>query len=117
MQLTISYITTPAENEATALLFSEASAVSAFYNNRPEQEFVEKSLSDEAALISLNQYVRQLFFIKPKAEIVSYRRKEALRKTGADLFKQVSGLKLETLQIASFTDRPDDIYACAKVWH
>jgi leucyl aminopeptidase len=109
MQLTISYITTPAENEATALLFSEASAVSAFYNNRPEQEFVEKSLSEEAALISLNQYVRQLFFIKPKAENVSYRRKEALRKTGADLFKQVSGLKLETLQIASFTDSPDDI--------
>jgi leucyl aminopeptidase len=111
MSLTISYISSLAGNEATALLFAEASSVSEFYKSKPEQEFVEKSLTDETALISVNQYVRQLFFIKPKAENVSYRRKEALRKIGADLFKQVSQLKLETLQITSFLDDPDDLLA------
>jgi regulatory protein YycH of two-component signal transduction system YycFG len=116
MQLTISYISALADNEATALLFTDPSSVATFYKSKPEQEFVEKNLTDEAALVSVNQYVRQLYFIKPKAENVSYRRKEALRKTGADLFKQVSQHKLETLQIASYLDDPEDLLALCEGW-
>lgn len=111
MSITISYISSLSDKESTALLFTDGSAVSGFYKSEPEKEYVEKGLSAETALISINQYVKQLFFIKPKAENIAYRRKENLRKTGADLFKQVSQLKLESLQLASYTDDPEDVLA------
>jgi leucyl aminopeptidase len=111
MSITISYISSLSDKESTALLFTDGSAVSGLYKSQQEKEYVEKGLSAESALIAINQYVKQLFFIKPKAENVAYRRKENLRKTGADLFKQVSQLKLETLQLASYTDDPEDVLA------
>jgi leucyl aminopeptidase len=111
MPVSISYISSLSGNESAALLFTDAPAVSEFYKSQPEREFVERSLSGETAIIAVNQYVKQLFFIRPKAESVTYRRKEALRKTGADLFKQVSQQQLETLQLASFTDDPEDVLA------
>jgi leucyl aminopeptidase len=111
MQPHIEYIAKLAPKTDTAILINSVEVVKEFCKNQPESDYVQKLIEDEGTFASINQYERQLFFIRPKKEAQIYRRKEQLRKSGFELFKTIGQAKTEKLQIISYTDNPDDILA------
>jgi leucyl aminopeptidase len=109
MQPHLTYIDTLAQQTDTVILLTKTDVITQFCKNPQETSYVQKLLKDEGTSATINQYERQLYFIKPKGEPAGYRRKEQLRKSGAELFRNVQHSKAETLQIVSYTQNPDDI--------
>lgn len=111
MQPHLAYIHTLSPQTDTAILLTKTDVINQFCNNPQETAYVQKLLKEEGTSATINQYERQLYFIKPKDEPAGYRRKEQLRKSGFELFKQVQHSKAETLQIVSFTANAEDTLA------
>jgi leucyl aminopeptidase len=95
----------------TIVLVKDASTAKQFSSQPGEINYLNRQIEDGSRIISINQYERQLYFVLPEEKKSVAARKEALRKTGFELFKQVSTAKISTLQITSFLEDPSDILA------
>ncbi|MBC7923467.1 MAG: leucyl aminopeptidase [Ferruginibacter sp.] len=93
-----------------AILIHAGSDVSAYCQHPGEANFVRQKIAEKTSVIHVNQYRRQVFFLHPETDIrPGHRRKEAMRRLGADLFRTVRMLPTEVMQMVSLTGDPDDL--------
>ncbi len=72
-------------NIDTVLLLDTANAANPFLNER-ELAYLGKQIAEGSKLVHINQYDRQVFVAVPDARKTGDARREALRKTGHELY-------------------------------
>lgn len=81
----------------------------------PEEiAYVANAFKDEQAIVTLNQYNRQLFICQVKGKKTDWQTAESLRKAGADLLATLNKQKLEEITINNFSATPHAAYLVAE---
>ncbi len=97
----------------TVLLLDNAHAANQFLDER-ELAYLGKQIADGSKLIHINQYDRQLFVAVPDARKTGDARREALRKTGHDLYALLKKGAVEKLQLVSEEADAGELLALAE---
>jgi leucyl aminopeptidase len=97
----------------TVLLLDNANAANQFCNER-ELAYLQKQIGEGSKLTHINQYDRQLFIVVPDPKKTGDARREALRKTGHELYGLLKKQSVETLQIVSELAGAGELLALAE---
>jgi leucyl aminopeptidase len=97
----------------TVLLLDNANAANQFLDER-EMVYLGKQIAEGSKLIHINQYDRQLFVVVPDANKTGDARREALRKTGHELYALLKKSVVERLQMVTETANADELLVLAE---
>jgi leucyl aminopeptidase len=100
-------------NIDTVLLLDTANAASPFLNER-ELAYLGQQIAEGGKLIHINQYDRQVFVAVPDAKKTGDARREALRKTGHELYALLKKGAVEKLQLIAESAEAGELLALAE---
>ena len=82
----------------TVVLLHDHDDASAYCHSEQEQAYVQKKL-DQQEIVTLNQYERLIYFVKPIADKEGATLRDAYRSKGFELFNLIKQEKLTALQV------------------